>query len=125
RNRFGKLGNENISNCHGWYPFLNFLKSGSLLGQHEALELRRECGLEQSTLLFDVLGEVAHCRRSRRRATCVAQFLAIAHVLIQMMLYVEPRTLVLRLVLRPNDFLGIRVLAELGLEGLVRERIQL
>src|SRR5690606_14153498 len=42
-----------------------------------------------------------------------------------MMLYVEPRTLVLRLVLRPNDFLGIRVLAELGLEGLVRERIQL
>src|SRR5437879_5070127 len=68
--------------------------------QHQALELG-ERRIDQRLLLLDVLRVVADRRRSRGRAPGVAKLVLIAHLLQQVMLHVEPRTHVLRLVLAP------------------------
>src|SRR5690606_877813 len=72
-----------------------------------------------------VLGEVTDSRRCGGWTAGIAELLAVGHVLVQMMLDVEPRTLILGLVLNPDDFLGVAVFLELGLKGLVRKRVQL
>src|SRR5882762_1376174 len=92
--------------------------------QHQALELG-ERRIDQRLLLLDVLRVVADRRRSRGRAPGVAKLVLIAHLLQQVMLHVEPRTHVLRLVLAPDDVGQIGQALEFGSERLVRERIQL
>src|SRR5690606_3839676 len=106
-------------------PFCLYLREVGLLDQREALQLGRERLLDQCPLLFLVLGQVADRRRSRGRAAGVAELLAVAHVLVQVMLHVEPRPLVLRLVLHPDQFLGVGVFLQFGLEGLVGEGVEL
>src|SRR5690606_32743484 len=96
-----------------------------LFAQREALELRRHGGFQQCTLLLNVLGQITHGRRRRSGTTCVTQLLAFFHVLEQVVLNVEPRTLVLRFVLYPDDFGRIRVFGEFRFECLVCEGVQL
>src|SRR5690606_64529 len=81
----------------------------SLFGQHEAFEFGGHGLLEQSTLLLLVLGQITHRRRGRCTAPRVAQTLAFHHILVQMVLDIEPGSLVLRFVLHPDDLLGIAV----------------
>src|SRR5438067_2014603 len=100
------------------------LRCRALLGQHEALELG-ERGVQQLLLLRHVLVRVADSRRSGSRTAGVGQALARLHAFEHVVLDLEPRALVLRLVLCPHHFAEVRVLLQLGGEGLVRERIQL
>src|SRR3546814_7398322 len=69
--------------------------------------------------------QVAHRGRRGSRAAGVAELLAFGHVLVQVMLDIEPRTLVLRFVLHPDDFGRLAVLAQFGFERLVGKRVQL
>src|SRR6266436_6908194 len=84
--------------------------------QHQALELG-ERRIDQRLLLLDVLRVVADRRRSRGRAPGVAKLVLIAHLLQQVMLHVEPRTHVLRLVLAPDDVGQIGQALEFGSES--------
>src|SRR5690606_21757718 len=97
---------------------------GALFGQHEAFA-SAESLLQQRLVLFLVFGQVTHCRRSGSGTTGVVKLLTFGHVLVDVMLNVEPCTLVLRFVLNPDNFLGVAVLSQLCLEGLVGKWIQL
>jgi len=102
---------------------LRFL-GAALLGQHHAFELA-ECAIDKCFLLFLVQVRIAHRWRSRSGATGIAEFLAIEHVFMDVMLHKKPRALVLRFVLGPNDFGGVRVFFHLVGKSLVRKRLEL
>src|SRR5690625_3534737 len=91
----------------------------------EGSDARRKGMLNEGTLLFVVLGQIAHGRRCRWCPTSVTQLLSDGHVFKQMMLDVEPGPLVFRLVLNPDHFCGVFVLAQLCLESLVGEWVEL
>ena len=83
-----------------------------------------ESVVQQFLLLGKVLVVVADGRRGRGRTTCIRQLLPVLQDFLEVMLDEEPGTLVLRLILAPDDLRGVRIAVELGLEGLVRERIE-
>ena len=68
---------------------------------------------------------VTHGWRSGCSAAGVAELLPVEHVFVDVMLHEEPGALVLRLVLAPDDVGRVRVLLQLGREGLVREGVEL
>src|SRR5262249_50546227 len=76
-----------------------------LLGQNKALELG-ESGVQQCLLLLVVLCVVTHCRRSGSGSTGITELLAFRHVFHDVVLDEEPGTLVLGLVLAPQDFVS-------------------
>src|ERR1700758_4201215 len=75
----------------------------SLFSDRRALETA-ESAFDQRLLLLVVLRVVADCRRGRSRTAAVRQLLPVLHAFLQMVLDVEPRALILRLVLHPHHF---------------------
>src|SRR5690606_35136304 len=71
-----------------FFPCCLYWKGVGLFDQREALELGGESLLKQGALLLLVLGQVADGGRGRGRAAGVAEFLPVAHVLVQVMLHV-------------------------------------
>src|SRR5690625_531313 len=72
-----------------------------------------------------MLGQIPHCRRSRRLTASIAQTLSLIHMLKNMVLNIEPGSLILRLILNPHKLLDMGVFMHFSLELLVSERIQL
>src|SRR3712207_2173725 len=84
-------------------------RPSSSLGEDEPLQLR-ERGFQQFLLLRHVLVGIADGRRRGSRTAGVRQALARLHAFEDVVLDLEPRTLVLRLVLGPYHFGGVREL---------------
>src|SRR6185312_3564109 len=87
--------------------------------------IRRERGFHELLLLLGMELLVAHGRGGRRLAARVVQLLVRAHVAHQVVLDAVPRALVAGLLLAPDHGLRVRVELDLGLELVVRERVEL
>src|SRR4051812_42591036 len=81
--------------------------------------------LYQLLLPFVMACHVAGRGRRRGRTAGVEELLLVAHVLPQVVPDLVPRALVLRLFLAPDHFSGVGIALHLGLELLVRERVEL
>ena len=92
--------------------------------QHKALELGKS-GIDQSPLLVLVQVRIANCWRGGSGAAGIAQFLALNHVFVDVVLNEKPSTLVLRFVLTPHNFSGIGVFFQFAGKSFVREWLQL
>src|SRR4051812_31928768 len=99
-------------------------RARALFGQDETLEFR-ERRLQQLLLLRVVLVVVTDGRRARCRTTRIREALASFEALEDVVLDLEPGTLVLRLVLCPDQLGRVRELLQFGGKRLVREWIEL
>src|SRR5690625_7815918 len=72
-----------------------------------------------------MFGQIAYRWSGRRLATCITKALPLVQVLKDMMLHIEPRALVLRFVLYPDEFLNVRVALHFSFELFVSKGIEL
>src|SRR5690606_21207788 len=98
--------------------------AGSLLRNHKAFQLA-ESNFDQCFLLRVMLVVITNSRRSAGWTPRITELLPFTHVLQNIMLNLEPGSLILRLILSPYQFGEIRELAQFRRKGLVRERIEL